>query len=278
VPDLGDTLPFRSDVYDKPTEDGGVLTNAASVALTVTLPDGTTATPTVTNPSTGKYAASYQTTLASLTGRYVGQWVFTFAGGATTSYLETFDVGGTLITVDEAIAHLRAAGIIASEADIDQLQWLCVVATDAVERDLGRTIVRRSITETHDGGRGEIVLRQTPVVSVTSINEAGTVLSASDYVVNTSTGILYRGSGISSWWFAWGRQNIAVTYVAGYTNPPPVVRKVALNTVQGMWQESQQAFHPGLEQFADSAVQTSTGALTQVERSAYNSLRSAGIA
>jgi hypothetical protein len=278
MPSLGSILPFRSDVYDKPLEEGGVLANASTAVLTVTLPDGTTATPTVTNPSTGKYTGNYQTSAASPVGRYLGHWAFTFAGGAADTYDETIDVVSTIVTIDEALAHLRAANVISTEPDLDQLEWLCSVATDAVERDLGRTIVRRSITETYDGGRGEIVLRQTPVVSVTSINEAGVVLSASDYVVNTSTGILYRGSGISSWWFAWGRQNIAVTYVAGYTNPPPVVRKVALNTVQGMWQESQQAFHPGLEQFADSAVQTSTGALTQVERSAYNSLRSAGIA
>lgn len=278
MPDLGDTLPFRSDVYDKPVEDGGVLTNSATATLTVTLPDGTTATPTVSNPSTGKYAATYQTTLLSPSGRYVGQWVFTFAGGATSSYLETFDVGPSIITVDEALAHLRAAGIIKSEPDLDQLQWLCIVATDAVERDLGRAIARRTVTETYDGGRGEIVLRQTPVVSVTSINEAGTVLSASDYVLNTSTGILYRGSGISSWWFAWGRQNITVTYVAGYTNPPPVVRKVALNVVQEMWQVSQQAPHTLLEDIPPEAAGVASAALSPVELNAYRSLRVAGIA
>jgi hypothetical protein len=178
--DLGDTLPFRSDVYDtcRPRM-VAFSSNATSASLTITLPDGTTATPTVTNPSTGKYACDYTVSPTGQSGRYVGQWLFTFFGGATTSYVETFDVGGALVTVDEALAYLRASGVIKTTPDLDYLQWLCMVATDAVERDLGRAIVPRTVVETHDGGTGAIVLHKSPVISVTSVTEGGAALSGS---------------------------------------------------------------------------------------------------
>lgn len=272
--DLGDTLRFKADL----TDGSDVLTNASAVTLTITLPDGTTVTPTVTNPpaSTGQYLYDYTTSAAGQAGRYVGQWLFTMAGGATTSYVETFDVGGALITVDEALAHLRAGGVIRSEPDLDQLQWLCFVATDAVERDLGRVTIRRTVVESHDGGVGTIILRKTPVLSVTSLTEGGVTVSPTyGYVVKILAdggGLVERGSQLVPQGFWWGRQNVVVTYVAGYYDPPRILRKVALNAVQGMWQESQQAplrFVDG----ADDSVGVAVGSLTSVERGAYESLR-----
>lgn len=272
--DIGDTLGFRSDVRDP----AGVLVNAQTATLTVTLPDGSTATPTVANPVAGKYAGDYVTTLASPTGRYVGQWLFTFSGGSTTSYVESFDVGAGLVTVDEARSHLRANGVITSADDLEQLQWLCLVATDAVERDLGRVLVRRTVTETYDGSGGAIILRHTPVVSVTSVVESGVTLTGSDYLLNSSVGILYRGSTAYYRSFAYGFGNVVVTYVAGYTDPPRAARAVALNLVQSMWQQSQQAFHPGLDESAELGVSSAVAGLPDPLRRAYDSLRIPGLA
>jgi len=273
MPTPGDVLPFRSDVYSD-----GVLVNASTAVLTVTLPDGSTATPAVTNPSTGKYAADYQTTAASPVGRYLGHWAFTFAGGAGSVYDETIDLVASIITVDEALAHLRAAGVITSEPDLEQLEWLCAVATDAVERDLGRNYTRKTVTELHSGGGYGLVLHRSPVLSVTSVSESGVSLSASDYQLDPETPILYRGSSSYGRCFSGGRLNISVTYVVGSLNPPPIVRKVALNTVQGMWQESQQTPLPSLQSFDEGSVGVSTAALHPVERSAYESLRAVAIA
>jgi hypothetical protein len=274
--DPGDTLPFRSDLLDQPAEQGGVLVNATTAALTITLPDGTTITPTIANPPavTGKYLYDL---VATIPGRYQGQWLFTMATGKTTSYVETFDVGSSLVTVDEAIAHLRAAGIVTSAADLDQLQWLCFVASDAVERDLGRVIMRRTVVETYDGARTVILLRSTPVISITSVVESGSTLSAADYLLDPAAGILYRGASGYPRSFPYGRQNIVVTYVAGYTDPPRIARKVALNAVQGMWQASQQASHPLLDESGES-VFAAVGDLTPLERRAYESLSSPSIA
>lgn len=225
--DLGDTLRFRSDLYDN----AGALVNAQTVTLTITLPDGTTVTPTVTNPPavTGKYFYDYGTTTASPAGRYVGKFLFTFSGGATTSFEESYDVDRGLVSVDEAVAHLRASNIITSDDDLEQLQWLCFVASEAVELDLDRVFTPRTIVETHDGG-GSVVLRKSPVISITSVTEDGSALT--EFLPNLSTGILYRGTSYSPRAFGCGFQNIVVTYRAGYLNPPRVARKVALNLVQ----------------------------------------------
>lgn len=273
--DLGDTLRFRSDLLD----DAGVLTNASSVTLTITLPDGTTVTPTVTNPpaTTGKYLYDYPTTLASQPGWYRGQFLFTMAGGATTSFVQSFDIGPALVTSGQVIAHLRAGGIITSEDDLEMLQWLAFVATDAIERDLGRVTIRRTFVESHDGGSGTIILRKTPVLSVTSLTEGGVAVSPTyGYVLKVLAdggGLVERGSQLVPQGFWWGRQNVVVTYVAGYNDPPRILRKVALNVIQGMWQESQQAFHPGLDEFSDNSVGVATGSLTRIELGAYEALR-----
>lgn len=270
--DLGDTLPFRADVYDKPAEEGGVLTNATSAVLTVTLPDGTTATPTVANPTAGKYTSDYVTTAASPQGRYVGSWLFTFSGGATAAYVETFDVGSGVVTVDEALAHLRAVGIITSEGDLDYLQWLTFVATDAIEADLRRAIMPRTVVETYDGhGSNVLILRSMPVLSVTSIVENGTAVT--DYSVRNDAGLLYRGTAPAAAAWSAGWQNITVTYRAGYNNPPSYVRKVALNMIQAAWQGSQQAPHPALSEFNEADVFEAQSTLSELERRAYDSLR-----
>jgi hypothetical protein len=271
--DIGDTLAFRAELRDKPAEQGGVLTNALSAALTVALPDGTTTAPTVPAPATtGHYAVDYT---PAQSGRHVGSWLFTMAGGKTTSYVETFDVGASLVTVDEAIAHLRAQGVVTSSADLEQLQWLCFVATDAVERDLGRVIVRRTVTETYNGGADYISLDSTPVVSITTVVDSGVTLSALDWVLDRS--ILRRGTTSYSSRFTRGRMNVVVTYVAGYSNPPPVCRQAALTLIQSLWQTSQQSFHPGLDESSfESFAAPALAGLSQIP--GYDSMRAVGIA
>lgn len=273
--DLGDTLTFTASLYDKPPEQGGVLTNAAAVTLTVTLPDGTTVTPTVTNPPsvTGEYTANYTTTLASPSGRYVGQFIFTLDSGNTTSHVETFDVGPSLVTVDEAIAHLRAGGIITKVDDLEQLQWLCQVATDSVERDLGRIILPRTVTEAHQGGGPTILLRSTPVISVTSVADTG--VTVTDWVLG-SGGVLYRNPGR----FSYGPESVTVTYLAGYLDPPRCVRQAALILIQNLWQSSQQASHPLVDEYAENAGERPLWQMqmSPIDQRAYESLRVVGVA
>jgi hypothetical protein len=258
--------------------DLGVLTNPLTATLAITQPDGTLAAGTiVTLPPavTGQLVYDFPYSQAGL---HSVHWSTTVPTTAEDDVFIAERPAALLVSVDEAVAHLRAAGVLTSDADREQLQWLCLVASDAVERDLGRVITRRTVTETYDGGRWKINLRSTPVISITTVTESGTALAAGDYVVNTSTGQLARGSTLSPSWFASGWQNIVVTYVAGYADPPKIVRKVALNGVQRMWQESQVASHPLLDEAGELAVAVAAGALTPLELGAYNSLRAVGIA
>ena len=278
--DYGET--YSSDTFQV-RDTAGVLTNAGSVSCSLTLPDETTAAPTVVNDGPGLYSFDF-TPAGSQIQAGLHRFVVTATGGVLGSLVRkwagSYDVDNesALVSVREAVTHLRAGGVITSAADLEQVRWLCLVATDAVERDLGRAVTRRTVVEVHDGGRAALVLRVTPVVSITSVSESGTTLLAGEYLLDASAGILYRGSTMSRRYFGSGWQNITVTYIAGYVDPPRIARKVALNTVQGMWQSSQQAAHPFMDESAETVVSSVTGGLNPLEMRAYESLRAVGVA
>lgn len=254
------------------TDSSGVAANAGTVTVTVTLPDGTTATPTVTNSSTGVYDIAYTTTQfglhnlkGSATGGVLGTEVDVWEDAFTVE-----EPKRQIIGIDEASNHLRAVGLITSTADREQLRWLCLVASSAVEADLGRVVARRTVVETYDGGKPSVQLRSTPLISITSVVEAGTTLAVGTYTADTAAGILRKGASTSIQNFSYGSQNIVVTYVAGYVNPPREIRKAALNLVQAMWQTSQQASHPFInEDFAGTLVSGALEGLTPIEQRAY---------
>jgi hypothetical protein len=281
--DQGETYSFRLKVTDA---SGVAGAPGSTPTVLVTLPDNTTTSPTVTPNGTGLFDVDLLTTVV---GRYT--WTATATGGvlgtATRKWAGTLDVedpATLLVDTTDALAHLRASGVIVAAADLEQLRWLCHVATDAVERDLGYVLVRRTITDTFDGtGARDLQLRRVPpnvsdggYLTITSVVENGITLSANDYIVRRTDWTLRRGAGIGLYrlgWY-WGTENITVTYVAGCTNPPPILRKVALNGVQRMWQASQQSPHPQLEDVSsDVGAFIAAGSLTPLEYGAYQALR-----
>jgi hypothetical protein len=244
--DLGDLLPdLGTTVTDNST---GALANASTVTLTLTLPDGSSlvspTTITVTNPSTGVYRASYETTQA---GMHRARWV---ADGSNCDgayeqswHVESTPTGG-LVSVDDALAHLGSPTL--SSAQTEQLRATILAATRVCGSYIGRTLARESATEVYSGGKGAIALRRTPVISVTSVTESGTALTGSDWVLDTVGWLLHRGSTTSASRWAAGRANVSVTYVAGYADPPADVRLAVLREVEHLWQRTQQAPHPAL--------------------------------
>lgn len=257
----------------------GVLVNAGTVTVTVTLPDGTTASPTATNVGPGVYEVAYTTTQA---GRH-GVVVTASGGDLGTNVVVQDDIinaeatGTSIVSVAEVIAHLRAAGTITTDSDLADLRWLARVATDAVQLDLGRTYVRTTKVDTLDGGKTVLILLDYPVLSVTSVVEDGTTLASTDYTVNLRLGHLQRGSSLAPRRWSRGYQNVVVTYVVGSAVVPPIVRKVALNGIERMWQTSRQALHPGVEPFVGNFVTVAAGTLTPLELTAYNRQRDAGL-
>ena len=82
----GGMYPIAFDVLDA----SGALTHAATATLTITLPDGTTATPAITDAAVpGQYRLAYQTTIP---GRYTAHAVTT---GPVISWDDEFDAAPT---------------------------------------------------------------------------------------------------------------------------------------------------------------------------------------
>jgi len=276
--DQGQTWRYRQTV----TDTNGTLADAGTVTAAVTLPDGTAVTPapTFTHTSTGTYDLAYLTAQSGLhvlrttaTGGILGTTVDVWEDVFTVE-----SAGLAFIAVDEASAHLRAAGIITSTADREQLRWLCLSACSAVEDDLSRAIAPRTVTEVHSGEQGQrqtLILRQSPVISVTSVVENGATLTTGDYTPDLACRVLHRGGTLWPQHWLSGVQNITVIYRAGTPIPPRIARKVALGVVERSWQASQQAPHEAFD--AAGAATEVSAELTGVEKAAYDGLRSPGI-
>ncbi len=220
--DLGAVVPIAFTVRDA----AGALTDATTVNLTVTLPDGTTANPSVGNPptSTGLYGVDYVT---SQPGRHVWRATTT---GPTTAYGDVFHVhtatSYALAGLDEVKAHLNIdAAVTTHDAE---LRDAILTASDVVEGICG-SIARRTFVENHTGrGQPGLVLRHGPVISVTEVTENGSVLAVDQYAA--VDGVLYRASGFYAQRWRAGFNNIGVTYVAGVDDQ--VVPPAALDSVK----------------------------------------------
>lgn len=226
--DIGDQVPLAITVKDA----NGNLAATTPVTVTVTLPDGTTASPTVTTPSTGLYQATY---VPAAAGRFTYRWVA--AGiypGAHTGTFYVMSSVGAVVSLEETKAYL---GIPAADtSDDEELRHFIDVVSDFAEASLGWAARRQDVVDVRDGGSSGILLPTFPVLSVTSVTENGTTLSASDYALDAEAGLLTRLSStyVPGTWAA-GYRNITVTYVAGQAAPPEWFRHGALVMVDHLW-------------------------------------------
>lgn len=188
--DLGDTVRLTADC----TDPDGTPTTAATAVLTVTLPDGTTATPDVPAPAqSGQYVVDYVTTVA---GQHAVRWLFTGPGYA---YTDTFDVRPAvprlILSLADAKLHLR----ITTPSDEAYLrEWLEAI-TEGVE-NLAGAVVRRTVTEKHSipfRGIGALMLRTVPVlelVSLTPVLTGGWTYTPAEFDLDPS-GVVQRLDG-----------------------------------------------------------------------------------
>lgn len=134
-----------------------------------------------------------------------------------------------VISVGEARV---AAGYSAGDQSKDmRLQWIVTAVSLKLDELVG-PIIRRNVTERHDGGKQYVRLRRWPVTSVTSVTEyltgtanvltAETLTAAGTFLAERSpddstlyTGVVWRRSGFNNSWFPPGKQNVVVVSSVG---------------------------------------------------------------
>lgn len=226
--DLGDTVSLAVDVLDE----DGAATAASTVVLTVTLPDGTTATPTVTSPTTGRYVADYVPTIA---GRHLARWVST---GPATAYSDAVDVRPAtpayIVSLADAKAHLN----ITSTTHDEELRGWLEVTTEVVEELAGKVTARRAVSERIEVRcwADTLVLTHRPVLALTSVASIdGTrTWDVDDLDIDPVTGIVRVLSGPSLY------GPLLVAYTAGSAVIPARYTGAAKIVLRHLW-ESQRA-------------------------------------
>lgn len=210
--DLSDSVPIAVDVKDAT----GALVNAASVTLTITLPDGTTATPVVTNPPsvTGQYRLTYVPTQV---GRHAWRFVATTPN---TAYQDVFEVreivSPSLISLADAKKHLN---ILATDtSNDDELREYLEGTTKAVEERTG-PIAKRTYTRRVSGCRRYIPLphmQVTAVTSLTLVSDGSSPVLLSDLSIAPQSGVVsLKNCG----WFPYGEMDVTYTVGRSYVEP-----------------------------------------------------------
>ena len=124
-------------------------------------------------------------------------------------------------------------------------------ASQMIVNRIGPVAGSPTYDETYDGGAAQIVLRHTPIQSVTSVTESygaqavytltaqvvdsGSASGAYGYSVDLDHGLLTRRvSGVATR-FARGLRNIHVVYVAGYATTPADIKHATMLLLAHMW-------------------------------------------
>ncbi|WP_236241160.1 hypothetical protein [Streptomyces sp. CC228A] len=231
--DLGATVRLTAECRDP----DGTLTTAATAVVTVTLPDGTTATPTVSETSTGVYEAEHVTTAA---GRHTVRWVWT---GPAAAYTDVLDVRPeappAVISLADARAHLNLTGT----RDDDEVRYWNTVATRVVEYYVGPVVVRTVVEQHTLRSVPTVVLRRTPVLELTAVDPvltAGSGYDPGDLGVDTATGEVYRLDG--------GRLTgrLRFTYTAGRTVIGENITGAARIILEHLWRTQRAGRRGGL--------------------------------
>ena len=240
--DLGDKVYLTWNTVDS----SGNAVNPGTVTLNITQPDGTTSSVTTATSTTGTYTASFLPTLA---GRHILAWAAT--GSYPQAFSDVFEVRDIndigIVGYDEALEYLN---IPAASANENEIRRFIDASTDLAEAYVGQVLGRRTFTnELYDGGTEFIRLRNPKAISITSVTENGMAVSASNYVLDYTGQRLYRlGSGTlyatnSYGYWTQGMNNVSITYVAGYVNPPMSAKQGVLEIIRHLWQTQRGAMN-----------------------------------
>jgi hypothetical protein len=261
--DVGDPAPLAVNTRDA----AGALANAGAVVCTVTLPDLTVVTPSVTNVSTGLYTAAYTIVQP---GHHTVRWVATGLNAA--SVTDVFDARPSpnpiLMSLDDARATLKLPS---SDRTRDDVIRDYIDGVTRVIEDHWGSVVPRTWVEQYEPGTQTISLNHQPVISITSVLEyrgaapfpldpvaTPDLSSAFSYTYDAATGTIERRSAGGYPMPFYGQ--VWVTYVAGVSIIPGNVLLAARELLRHLWQNGQQAGRPQLGGIpGDDSVYTPAG-------------------
>ena len=241
VYDLGDVVALGITITDA----NGNPANATAVTATITAPDGTSSTPTLSNTSAGLYDLSYTPTQV---GRYTVKWVA--IGVNASAYADEFSVRDInemgIVSLDEVKAHLN----ITTTYDDEELRRVIDAASDLAETYVGQVLGRRTFTEElYDGGADCIRIRNPKAINIISVYENGALVQPSGYALDYTGQRLYRvgsstlyATNSYGYWTA-GFNNVKISYVAGYVYPPMSAKQGVLEIVRHLWQTQRGAMN-----------------------------------
>ena len=240
--DLGDKVYLTWNTVDS----SGAAVNPGTVTLNITQPDATTSSVTTATSTTGTYTASFTPTQV---GRHILAWAAT--GSYPQAFSDVFEVRDIndigIVGYDEALEFLNIPTVNANE---NEIRRFIDASTDLAENYVGQVLGRRTFTnELYDGGTEFIRIRNPKAISITSVTENGLAVSASNYVLDYTGQRLYRiGSGTlyatnSYGYWTQGMNNVSITYVAGYVNPPMSAKQGVLEIIRHLWQTQRGAIN-----------------------------------
>lgn len=243
VYDLGDVVALGVTI----TNAAGANENATAVVVTITAPDGTTSTPSISNSAAGLYDVSYT---PSTSGRYLIRWVAT--GANASAYMDEFTVRDnthiSIVSLDEVKAHLN---IPATNTELDEeLRRFVDAATDLAENYVGCVLGRQTFTnEYYDGNTDIIRLRNPRALQITSVYENGQLISSDNYSLDPTgqrlsritTGSIAGPNYFGIW--APGANSVKISYVSGFINPPAAAKQGVLELVRHLWQTQRGAMN-----------------------------------
>lgn len=163
-----------------------------------------------------------------------------------------------LVTLTDVKAHLN---IPTSDTSNDtELGGFIDAASDFITYIAG-PVVSTPLTETHRtrGGLYYVMLRQPPVLSITSVVEyvgtvgytltqqqPGSTVDNWGYSINLASGALVRRSSAGTRMPFLGG-DLVVAYVAGRVSVPPQIRLACLEDIRGLWQRTQLGGRPAFD-------------------------------
>ena len=211
--DQGDVVPLGITV----TDSTGVAANATTVTCTIYLPDGTSASGTVTNAGTGLYNCDYT---PAQVGRYTVKWTAT--GTNASSFADEFTVRDFtamgIVSLDEVKRHLNI--LTTDTTNDEELRHFMDVAGDMAEEYTGIILGQRTFTETLDGGDTVLRVNNPLILSISSLTENSVALvQGTDYYIDRTGQRLFRivasnlFYGTASGIWKPGIQNIAIFYL-----------------------------------------------------------------